>query len=88
MIDDASISTTVCQALARQLALAPEDIALHQRLREDLGLDSLDLSLVALRLERALRREFPLAVLDLVTSVHDLVRFVRAWAGGVSEGTR
>lgn len=70
----------VREALARQLGLAPEEIRTSRRLREDLGLDALDLSMVALRLEREARREFPLAVLNLVENVEQLVSLVRAWA--------
>jgi hypothetical protein len=36
--------------------------------------------MIALRLERAARREFPLAMLDWVHTVDRLVRLVRAWA--------
>lgn len=72
----------VVHALAQQLLVDPAQIRTDQRLREDLGLDSLDLTVIALRLERSLRREFPLAVLELVVSVQDLVRFVHAWATG------
>ncbi len=76
---DASESS-VRRAIARQIDVAPDAFALDSSLREELGLDSLDLSLVALRLEREARREFPFAVLELVVSVDELVQFVRAWA--------
>jgi acyl carrier protein len=74
----------VHDALTRQLGFDPGVLRPEHRLREDLGLDSLDLSLVALRLERKVRRDFPLAVLSLVSSVDQLVRLVRAWAGSVT----
>jgi acyl carrier protein len=70
----------VRDALARHLHLSRDDVRSTHRLREDLGLDALDLSMIALRLERVARREFPLAVLDLVHTVDQLVSLVRAWA--------
>lgn len=71
----------VRDALARHLHVSRDDVRSSHRLREDLGLDAFDLSMIALRLERAARREFPLAVLDLIQTVDQLARLVRAWAG-------
>jgi acyl carrier protein len=77
-----SCERTVIHALAQHLLLDPSRIESQHRLREDLGLGSSDLEVIALRLERAARRDFPLAVLELITSVQELVGFVRAWAKG------
>jgi acyl carrier protein len=67
-------------ALALHLRTDPHDIALGDRLEADLGLDPLDLVLVALRLEEVEEGEFPVALLETVTTVADLVGLVRTWS--------
>lgn len=67
-------------ALALHLAVDPRDIAETDRLEADLGLDPLDLVLVALRLEEIEEGEFPVARLETVTTVADLVAIVRGWS--------
>jgi acyl carrier protein len=67
-------------ALALHLSVDPHDIGLGDRLEADLGLDPLDLVLVALRLEEIEEGEFPVARLETVATVADLVGIVRAWS--------
>lgn len=67
-------------ALALHLDLDPEWIQPGHRLEGDLGLDPLDLVLIALRLEEIENEEFPVADLETVTTVFDLVTIVRAWS--------
>jgi len=67
-------------ALARHVGIDPDGIEPGQRLEADLGLDPLDLVLVALRLEEIEDEEFPVADLETVTTVSDLVAVVRAWS--------
>ena len=67
-------------ALALHLRIDPEEIALEDRLEADLGLDPLDLVLVALRLEEIEEGEFPVARLEMVATVGDLVAVVRGWS--------
>src|SRR5262249_51824543 len=50
-----------------------------QDLQRDLGLDPLDLVLIALDLEETYRAEFPIAELELVRTVGDLSTLARAW---------
>jgi acyl carrier protein len=67
-------------ALALHLGVDSEELELHHRLEADLGLDPLDLVLVALRLEEIEDAEFPVARLEMVHTVGDLVDVVRDWA--------
>jgi acyl carrier protein len=67
-------------ALARHLSVDPEQIEPEHRLEADLGLDPLDLVLVVLRLEESEDAEFPVADLEAVTTVADLVGVVRGWS--------
>jgi len=74
-------------ALALHLSIDPMEIELEQRLEADLGLDPLDLVLVALRLEEIEEAEFPVADLEAVTTVAELVGVVREWSGGDRSAT-
>jgi acyl carrier protein len=74
-------------ALALHLGVDSEGVELHHRLDADLGLDPLDLVLVALRLEEIEDAEFPVAQLEMVRTVSDLVDVVRDWASGDRTGT-
>jgi acyl carrier protein len=74
-------------ALALHLSIDPVEIELEHRLDEDLGLDPLDLVLVVLRLEEIEEAEFPVADLETVTTVADLVSVVRAWSNGDRSAT-
>jgi acyl carrier protein len=67
-------------ALALHLGVDPHVIEPENRLEGDLGLDPLDLVLVALRLEEIEEGEFPVARLETVTTVADLVEIVRRWS--------
>lgn len=72
-------------ALALHLEAEPYEIEEHQRLEEDLGLDPLDLVLVVLRLEELGEVEFPVADLEGIRTVGDLVAVVRRWCGEEEE---
>lgn len=72
----------VCFALGLHLQIDPAEIQEAQRLEEDLGLDPLDLVLVALRLEEIGDGEFPVADLAEIVTVRDLVNVVRVWTDG------
>ena len=72
----------VRSALALHLSVDPTAIELEHRLEADLGLDPLDLVLVVLRLEEIEGAEFPVADLETVTTVADLVSVVREWSNG------
>jgi acyl carrier protein len=63
-------------ALAAHLAVAPEVIDEAQRLERDLGLDALDLVLVALRLENVLEAEIDIADLESLVTVRDFMDVV------------
>lgn len=67
-------------ALALHLDADVTDIQLDHRLERDLGLDPLDLVLVVLRLEEIEGGELPVADLESVMTVRDLVDVVRSWA--------
>ena len=67
-------------ALALHLSVDPDRIELEHRLEADLGLDPHDLVLVVLRLEEIEEAEFPVADLETVTTVADLVAVVRGWS--------
>jgi acyl carrier protein len=71
---------TVVAALARHLDVDPLAIEISQRLDGDWGLDTLDLALLALRLEELLDIEIPLSALGSVATVADLVVVARAAA--------
>ncbi|MDF2692743.1 MAG: hypothetical protein K0S65_1126 [Labilithrix sp.] len=75
----------VCFALAFHLGIDPDQIEAAQRLEEDLGLDPLDLVLIVLRLEELGEVEFPVADLEGLQTVSDLVEVVAAWCGLPSE---
>lgn len=67
----------VRHALALHLEVPATSLALDDRLAEDLGLDPLDVVLVTLRLEELESVELPVAALESVDTVRDLVAFVR-----------
>jgi acyl carrier protein len=58
-------------ALASHLGVPPEAVSLAHELDRDLGLDALDIVLVALRLENVLEAEIPIADLELAVTVQD-----------------
>ena len=73
-------------ALALHLSADPGRIEPEHRLEADLGLDPLDLVLVVLRLEEIEDAEFPVADLETVITVADLVGVVRAWSRSERSG--
>jgi acyl carrier protein len=70
----------VQMTLGLHLRVDPGTIELEQDLELDLGLDPLDLVLVVLRLEELECAEFPIADLETVVTVGDLVALVRSWS--------
>ena len=66
-------------ALSRHLGLRAETFEAAMRLEEDLGLDPLDLVLVALRLEEEEQSEFPLGGLESIRTVADFTELVEEW---------
>jgi acyl carrier protein len=72
---------TVVQSLAQYLAIEPDTIGLSTGLRDDLGMTTLDLRLVLMRLEDVARVEFPSATVSLVRTVGDLAELLRVVAG-------
>lgn len=77
----------VRHTLAAHLDVAPEAIAEAMDLDDDLGLDALDLVLIALALEERVGAEFPLALLESVTSVRQLSSLVGTWIEVVAPGS-
>jgi acyl carrier protein len=75
-------------ALALHLSISPGAVELEHRLEADLGLDPLDLVLVVLRLEEIEHAEFPVADLESVATVADLVGLVRAWSMPASRNAK
>jgi acyl carrier protein len=73
-----SLDDIVCHVVARHLDVAAGEIALRQHLERDLGLDPLDLVLIALRLEDIEHLEFPLAALESAQTVSDLTGILRS----------
>lgn len=69
----------VRRAIAAHLEIALDEIEAEQSLEGDLGLDPLDLVLIALRLEEDVGVEFPVALLETVKTVGDLEGLVRSW---------
>ncbi len=75
-------------AISLYLDISPDSIDPSSSLSDDLGLDPLDLVLVGLRFEELAQREFPLAALEHVVTVDDLVRVLRTWsANGPRRGS-
>ncbi len=63
-------------ALASHLGVPPDAVGLHHELDRDLGLDALDIVLVALRLENVLEAELPIADLEDAITVQDFADIV------------
>jgi len=73
----------VRSALAAHLQVPAESLVEGIALEATLGLDPLDLVLVALRLEEQVGVEFPIALLEDVRTVGDLEMITRAWLASV-----
>jgi acyl carrier protein len=67
----------VLDVVAHHLCVNRDHVSLSQRVHEDLDLDPLDLVLIALRLEDIEQVEFPVAALEDVERVADLVTVMR-----------
>lgn len=67
-------------ALAAYLGRPRQSIEAGSHLHDDLGLDRADMAFIVLRLERFVRREFPMPLLDIAETVDELSRLVAAWA--------
>jgi acyl carrier protein len=80
-----SLNRLVCEVVARHLQLEPRAIDAQKTVQEDLELDPLDLVLIALRIEELERIEFPIARLEYVRTVGDIVKIVRAAHAGDAE---
>jgi acyl carrier protein len=74
-----SFHDLVCAAIARHLDVDPRAIEAAHRLDRDLALSSLDLVLIALRLEEREQIEFPVGALASVATVGELTSLVRSW---------
>ncbi|HEY2514403.1 MAG TPA: acyl carrier protein [Polyangiaceae bacterium] len=72
------LEAAVREMIARHLDVAPASIASTQHVQRDLELDPLDLTLIALRFEEKTQVEFPLALLERVETVADLVALVKS----------
>jgi acyl carrier protein len=66
-------------ALAAHLERDPRSFDDDDELGVDLGLDRLDLAMLALRCERTVGGEFPFALLDEVETVGELIVLVGSW---------
>jgi acyl carrier protein len=73
-----SLDEMVRAVVACHLAVARETISPATRLQRDLELDPLDLVLIALRIEDIVGLEFPIARLEGVRTVGDMVGIVKA----------
>ena len=73
-----SLNRLVCEVVARHLQVEPRAIDAKTMVQQDLELDPLDLVLIALRIEELEQIEFPIAHLEHVRSVGDIVEIVRA----------
>jgi acyl carrier protein len=72
-------------AIAQHLGATVDEVDAQHRLEDELGLDPLDLVLIALRLEELGKIEFPIAQLERATTVAHLAEMVRRWWDRSSE---
>ena len=73
---DSLAMRTVQAAVARHLDLESDAVGVHVDLREELGLDPLDLVLIVTRVEEELSIEISLPRLDYVRTVADLANLI------------
>jgi len=71
------IQTKVIGIISKQLSVATEKILLTSTIQEDLGADSLDTVEMIMELEDGLGVEFPDEALDKVSTVGDVIDYVR-----------
>ena len=75
-IPDSLALRTVKSAVARHLDLPTDTVRTDHDLRDELGLDALDLVLILTRVEEEMRVDVSLPVLDHVRTVADLASVV------------
>ena len=73
---DSSALAIVKSAVARHLGLPPETVRTDHDLRDELGLDALDLVLILTRVEQEMSVDVSLPVLDHVRTVAELASVV------------
>jgi acyl carrier protein len=71
----------VDQTLVNEFELEPSKVHPHARMREDLGLDSLDAVDLIVALEKALRVQIPETVAREMRTVGDVHEYIRRVAG-------
>ncbi len=80
-MNDDDIVTMVNAALADEFELEPEALVPEARIREDLGLDSLDIVDMVIVLEKAFRFKLPdreaLAEIRTLGDIHTFIRSLR-----------
>jgi len=81
-MDRTEALTKVTEVLVDDLGIPPEQITLASNLRDDLGMDSLDLVELVSALEDAVNQRVPAAALGEVHTVSDAVDFVVDLAEG------
>jgi len=69
---------TVCNTLATYFEVAPSHVKPEQRLRDDWGLDPVELNLIALRIEAVEDVEIRARELENIETVGQLIALVRA----------
>ena len=74
-----SFDATVRKTIAHHVGLDPAQVEPALSLTNDLGLDPLDLVLIALRLEDIEQIDFPIEQLGTVHTVGELTRLFQAW---------
>ena len=76
--------TLVRMEIARHLRVPLEEVRSWSHLKSNLGLDPLDLVIIALNIEDFEECVFPVARLEGALTVRDIVRIVRAMRAGAS----
>jgi acyl carrier protein len=74
-----SLEDMVRDVVARHLDVEASTLTLEDDVEKDLGLDPLDLVLIALRIEENVSIEFPIARLESVHRLDDLIDIVRSF---------
>jgi len=80
-----SLDELVRTVVARHLQVSPTTLTARTHVHRDLELDPLDLVLIALRIEGLEGMEFPIARLERVRTIADLVGIVRTMRRGRTE---
>jgi acyl carrier protein len=85
---DPRVASPVWWAIAMHLELQPEEIAAEQELRTDLGLDGLDLALIAMRIGDWLRVDVPRRLAEESITVGDWARAIVTMTAELDEDGR